>query len=279
MNTNNAWINMCLDILNDGADVTCRGYNIKEILGYRASIPMSKPIVNLTQRKIGYRFMLAEAAWVLSGDNRVLTLKPYSKMVEKFSDDGLSFFGAYGPPVRDQIEYICRAMKKDLYTRQAVISIWRPKPPESKDIPCTLSLQFMVRDYDGLNILHCFANLRSSDAWLGVPYDWFTFSMISAYIAIYLKNVLEENIFLGNLFFYAASEHLYKDAFGYNIKKVSDMLTENNDIDFNYKEIGLYKFDKPDELMWHLKSMAENTIGLGYDWLTELETYLRSKNG
>jgi thymidylate synthase len=148
--------------------------------------------------------MMAEAWWILTGQNKLETIQRYSKQIKEFSDDGIFFMGAYGPKVVDQLPYILDSLVKDPSSRQAVLSIWRERPRSSRDIPCTLTLQFFIRD----SRLHCCANMRSSDIWLGWPYDVFNFSMISKYL-VELLNKDEELISLGNLYFTAGSQHLY----------------------------------------------------------------------
>lgn len=165
---------------------------------------MYAPVVTVAARKLGYKFMAAEAAWILTGDNRVATIAPYSSRIREFSDDGVRFFGAYGPPVRDQLGHVIRALRDDDMSRQAVLTIWRPNPPQTKDVPCTVALQWMIREGQ----LHCFASMRSSDAWLGWPYDVVNFSVISRAVQLELSG-LSSVLFLGNLYLTAASQHLY----------------------------------------------------------------------
>ena len=50
---------------------------------------------------------------------------------------------------------------------------------QHKDIPCTVSLQFLIRE----NKLHLFVNMRSNDVFLGLPHDIFCFTMIQEIIA------------------------------------------------------------------------------------------------
>lgn len=275
METNEAYLELINDVVHKGELVNCRGYDTVELLNQCISIDMKKPLINLTTRKLGYKFACAEAAWVISGDNRVISLEPYSKIIKNFSDDGVFFFGAYGPKVIDQLEYIGRCFKNDLYTRQAVINIWREKPPVSKDIPCTLNLQFIIRN----NELHIITNMRSSDLWLGVPYDLFTFSMIGSYVALYLKQLLKINIQLGTLFLNAVSRHYYKDAFGYTEEHVLELLNEKeHQIDFNYKPLNLDEFDSPLFLKMHLQYLAEEKKGFeDIYFLKELENWWSEK--
>ena len=127
-------------------------------------------------------------------------------MIPEFSDDNVRFYGSYGPKIVDQISYVIDTLAKDDYSRQAVINIWREKPGPSKDIPCTCSLQFILRD-DKLN---CIATMRSSDAWLGWPYDAFNFTCISIYTLLQLMHQHRKTYKLGNLSINAGSQHLYE---------------------------------------------------------------------
>ena len=76
------------------------------------------------------------------------------------------------------------------------------------------------------NRLHCFDTMRSSDIWLGWPYDVFNMSMISRYVLLYLKSIdeiaIDHDIELGNLYLTAGSLHLYEK----NVKKAFQIITE-----------------------------------------------------
>ena len=258
--TNMNWIGLLDVIMTSGHDTSPRGKRTKELLGMKSMIDMNQPVITIKERKLGYKFMAAEAAWIMSGDNRVSTIAPFSKAISSFSDDGLLFFGAYGPRVRDQLGHVVHSLCSDLDSRQAVITIWRPNPRASRDIPCTISCQFMIRD----GRLHCFMNMRSSDAWLGVPYDWFNFSMLSAGVALMLrqKNV---KVTLGALHFYAASQHLYEE----NWDKVEPCL--NGEILGDYAPLNLDAFNDYDHLVNHLWAVAYGTSSSGF--LEELQAW------
>jgi thymidylate synthase len=168
------------------------------------TIDMEHPVLTVRARKLGYKFMAAEAYWIMSGDNRVETIAPYSKEIVNYSDDGVTFFGAYGPKFTEQVQHVVNSLTADNDSRQAVINIWRESPPKSKDIPCTLSLQWLVRE----RRLYCIATMRSSDIHKGLPYDVFNFSMLSQYVRLALK----ENglvVAMGTLTMQLGSSHLY----------------------------------------------------------------------
>lgn len=207
---NRAWQTLLGLLLDRGDERKPRDLLTKEILNVQIAIPMVRPLLTVKSRKLGYRFAAAEAAWILDGDNRLATIHPYAKAMDLFSDDGQVLAGAYGPPLRDQLSYAAQALAKDPATRQAVITLWRPRPGPSKDIPCTISLQWLIRD----KALHCTATMRSSDAWLGLPYDMFVFSCISGYLLSWLLDPQEEFNdevhHLGTLCLNLASSHLYE---------------------------------------------------------------------
>lgn len=204
------WVELLEFVLKFGDKVSPRGIPVAERVALMSTVSMSNPIIFNPKRKLGYRFMAAEAAWILSGDDRVESIAPYSKDISKFSDDGVRFFGAYGPKVKDQVPYAVSALHEDPDSRQAVINIWRENPRKSKDIPCTLSLQFLIRG----GSIHCVASMRSSDLWLGHPYDIFNFSAVSFYVMLELNKIRIENgdqpLVLGKLYLTAGSKHLYE---------------------------------------------------------------------
>ena len=251
--TNMNWQGLLDVIMTHGDQTSPRGKKTKELLGYKSMIDMNQPVITIKERKLGYKFMAAEAAWIMSGDNRVSTIAPYSKAISSFSDDGILFFGAYGPQIRDQLSHVIQTLADDTDSRQAVMTIWRPNPRASKDIPCTISCQFVIRkDY-----LYCFMNMRSSDAWLGVPYDWFNFSMLSAGVALMLRQK-GIHVKLGALHFYAASQHLYEE----NWYKVDACL--NGEILGDYAPFNLDYFNDYDHLVNHLWALASGHVHNGF---------------
>lgn len=255
-----AWLNLLEKIVRDGTEEFPRGKRTKEILGCTTKFDMNKPIITVANRKMGYKFLAAEAWWIASGSNRVDEIKPYSKAIANFSDDGLTFRGAYGPKIMDQLPWVAEQLKNDPSTRQAVLTIWRERPGPSRDYPCTLGAQFILRTCAGQAYLHCHVTMRSSDAWLGVPYDWFNFAMQTAYLIAYMRTAYPEvfnyEIKLGQLTFTAASQHLYEEHFD-----AAKTCTFESDPAFSYEPMdpSFYQSD-PYRFLDHLKSLADRDI-------------------
>lgn len=163
---------------------------------------MLNNILVCEERNPNYKFMVAEWLWIWFGLDDVQTIDRFNSNIKKFSDDGIKMAGAYGPRLVSQEPYVAKVLSNDRETRQAVFTIFSPSPQKSKDIPCTLSLQILVRE----GVVHATVNMRSSDIWLGLPYDFFTFSMfVNVFCSKFMKDCR-----LGSMTFNLASSHLYK---------------------------------------------------------------------
>jgi len=208
MDFSRVWLNAINDILANGDLVSPRGKLTKEIPQRTIEVDMRKPVLRVPDRSLSYKFMVAEAFWILSGDDRVETITPYNSRIADFSDDGERFFGAYGPKIVAQLPYIIEKLQVDEDSRQAGLTIWRECPPQTKDVPCTVAVFFNIRG--GKLNAHVF--MRSSDVWLGVPYDVFNFSMLSHLVCGLLNEhrLTADAVSPGRLFLTAASSHLYE---------------------------------------------------------------------
>ncbi|TXH47715.1 MAG: thymidylate synthase [Desulfurellales bacterium] len=263
LSINNVWTQMLSDVLEHGLRVEPRGIETRELLSYQTRIDMTQPVVTVKNRIEGkfFAFMCAEAAWILSGDNRTVTIEPYSRMIKKFSDDGHYFSGAYGPKIVDQLTYVVDTLVSDPDSRQAVINIWRENPRPTKDYPCTLSIQWLIRD----GYLHCFDTMRSSDVWLGWPFDVFNFSMLTHMLALLIRDrwkrqsIARPPLKIGKLCLTAASQHIYERNFSQAAKCVvhPEPVFELNPLD-------PYVFEDHKEFIAYLWNMAAYLNGDSY---------------
>lgn len=223
--------------------------DILEILAAQSVVDMKYPVVNVPERALSYSFMAAEALWILSGDNRVETIKQYAPSIAAFSDNGVTFFGAYGPKINEQIGHVTQSLAKDRDTRQSVINIWRENPPETKDVPCTLSAQWFIRD----GALHCVDTMRSSDIWLGWPYDVFNFTALSAVIGLRLRDSFDVHVRLGTLYLNAGSQHLYRK----NYDKALACIDRQGPLE-RMAPLDLDTFTSENDFIRHLEEVRDN---------------------
>lgn len=168
---------------------------------------IKNPTLNILKsdiRNLPMRYAVGELLWYLSGSNKLSAIKRYSKAWESLSDDGETVNSAYGYRIGKQFgfnqwEYVKELLKKDPNTRQAIIHIKDASNKPTKDTPCTVSLQFLLRD----GKLNLTTYMRSNDIWLGFPYDVFSFTCLQ----ILMANELDVEI--GEYTHIAGSLHLY----------------------------------------------------------------------
>lgn len=194
-----AWAALLARLYYEGRPAVPRDQPTCELLGVAFTVAdLRQNVLVSDARKLSYRFMVAEWLWIAAGREDVRTISRYNKNIGEFSDDGERFAGAYGPRLTLQEPYLLDSLrKKD--SRQAVAVIWSPNPRPSKDLPCTTTLQMFNRE----GKLHGIVTMRSSDIWLGLPYDFFNFSQIVSGFAGHLD--LEP----GSLTYQLGSSHLY----------------------------------------------------------------------
>ena len=164
----------------------------------------TRNIVSNPIRKMPMRYAVGELAWYLSGSNRVSDIAPFAKKWEEISDDGVHNNSAYGWRIHDkfdfdQWEYAKRLLQEDPSSRQAVIHIKDADNRPTKDTPCTVYLQFLLRD----GKLNLSTHMRSNDIWMGVPYDMFSFTFLQ------MKMAMELGVEIGQYTHYAGSLHIY----------------------------------------------------------------------
>ncbi len=243
-------------VMTRGQESAPRGKRVRELIGEAISFDMRYPIVTKPSRKIGYRFYPAEAAWILMGRKDIQYFRDKNMpFIWQFSDDGFFYDGAYGPPVVEQLSYVCDMLSDDPDTRQAVMTIWRPNPRPSRDIPCTLSYQFIARD----GMLHCIQSMRSSDVWLGYPYDAFNAAMLTTYIILLLRERAKrgrKDLKLGYHTLMVGSQHIYEPQWQSALDFVYD-----NDV-ATYAPIDPSKFETPQSLINYLDLMASKPDGV-----------------
>lgn len=224
-----AWPRLLADVLARGREVSPRGMRTLELPQHTVEVDARRPVLLVPERRLSYQFMAAEAYWILSGSDLLADIMPWGeKTVARFSDDGVRFFGAYGPKVVGQLDYVVAKLLEDPDSRQAGLTIWRESPPKTKDVPCTVAMFFSLRGGPRGTLPTGFAKaigaplrletnvfMRSNDVWLGTPYDAFNFSMVAHLVCARLNQALGRSdgrpIEPSVVRLTAASSHLYKD--------------------------------------------------------------------
>ena len=193
------WVELLHQLLHKGVSSDPRGLGTVEHLGVSLRIKHSQfNILKHQERGLNYKFMVAEWLWIMNGTNDLECIARYNSEIRKFSDDGTFLAGAYGPRLIHQLNWLFMKLS-ELDTRQGVVTIWTTTPQPSKDIPCTVALQFLPRR----DKIHLIVTMRSSDVWLGLPYDFFVFSQLLNCVCGVMKRIR------GFVQFNLGSSHLY----------------------------------------------------------------------
>ena len=188
-NFTEAYVDLCKQIRDNTQHVSSpRGMKIKENLGvqFRIMNPRDR-LPRVAARNFSLAYFVAETLWYLNADDSTEWISYYAPFWSNISDNNKTANSAYGarifkthPRIGNgnivQWDYVKEELRKDPDSRRAVIHIRTPSDSiiESKDVPCTLSLQFFIRE----NKLHLHVSMRSSDIILGLAYDVPAFTTI-----------------------------------------------------------------------------------------------------
>jgi thymidylate synthase len=195
-----------LALMEHGTPVTAtRGANT-ELIGVQLELEKPRARLSRTETRGRPFSALGEFLWYLTEDNRLDFILPYIPAYKEDSDDGMTVHGGYGPRIfgqrgNDQLENAISQLKTSPTSRRAVIQIFdaEDNAKRHKEVPCTTTLQFLLRE----GRLHLITTMRSNDAYLGLPHDVFCFTMLQEMVA----RILGAD--LGSYRHFVASMHLY----------------------------------------------------------------------
>lgn len=183
--------------------VSPRGMQIKENIGVVAKLTDARNcVITLKDRKLNYAFAAIEKLEYLSGHTDPNRLVFYNSNFENYRSEYGLFDGAYPERLGYWYRHIYNLLKSDPDTRQAVMTIYGVQDRhKSKDIPCTLSFQFLIRE----GKLNMIATMRSNDLLWGFPYDTSGFCFIQEALAACL------GVEVGSYELHAGSLHIYTE--------------------------------------------------------------------
>jgi thymidylate synthase len=163
-----------------------RGKNA-ELAGVLLQLTNPRARISRTEKKGHIFSCLGELFWYLAGADDLDFITYYVERYAENSDDGRTIFGAYGPRLfkmhgqHDQLKNVIDLLRRKPTSRRAVIQLFDAEDiaEDRVEVPCTCTLQFLVRD----NRVLMFTNMRSNDAFFGLPHDIFAFTMIQEIVA------------------------------------------------------------------------------------------------
>jgi thymidylate synthase len=141
-------------------------------------------------RKTFPKSAAAEVAWYLSGVQDVTWMRQHAPFWDKFVEaDGKTIKSAYGYRWRehfgrDQIQLAIDALRANSSDRRVYVSAWDPSEDGlgadgQRNVPCPVAFNFHVQGGE----LHSTMTLRSSDLFVGLPYDVMGHALLMATMA------------------------------------------------------------------------------------------------
>ena len=125
----------------------------RELIGVTLELSNPRSRLSVTESRGLVFSCLGEFLWYASGSNALDHIQYYIPRYDEFSDDGAILNGAYGPRLfaggsDSQVATVVELLRRKPSSRQAVLQIFGAEDllKESKDIPCTCILQFLVRE-------------------------------------------------------------------------------------------------------------------------------------
>lgn len=231
----NTYLSLVSEILKEGSERQDRtGTGTLSSFGKQIKFDLSHNVPLLSTKYVPWKTCIKELLWFLKGqtDSNILseqgvTIWNGNTSREFLDSRGLSHlpvgdigagygfqwrhFGAeytdclsdYNDKGFDQIEFVINELKTNPHSRRIFMSAWNPAFMHKMALPpCHVSCQFYVNDS---NELSCHMYQRSADVFLGLPFNIFSYSVLTYYLAkICGMKPKELIISLGDC-------HLYKD--------------------------------------------------------------------
>lgn len=219
LDINDIYHELTRDLIFRGKLIVTRGLVTNELVNVELELanPRARFVTHQT-RKMSMKYFVGELCFYLSGSTSLNFIAHYGPFWKQVSDDGATVNSAYGArmfgrPGTHMLShptpfwYAMDLLIADMHSRKAVVPIYAAEDSRpSKDNPCTMHMQFLIRD----NRLDLHVFMRSNDVWLGVPYDvaFFTIAQEIAWVHLRARYPYLE---LGSYFHHAMSLHVYAE--------------------------------------------------------------------
>jgi len=216
----NQYLTFLKHILKEGKPKTDRtGTGTISTFGYQMRFDLSEGFPLLTTKKVHFKSVLHELLWFISGDTNIRPLVlngvriwnewPYenfknhqsyqgetlNEFIERIKNDEAfaQVHGDLGPvygrqwrhfegkdQAVDQLKWVLEEMKTNPDSRRLIVNSWNPPLIDQMALPpCHMMFHFYIND----GALSCQLYQRSADAFLGVPFNIASYSLLTMMIA------------------------------------------------------------------------------------------------
>ena len=189
------------------------GVGTLSTFGYQTRFDLSRGFPLITTKKIHLKSVIYELLWFINGDSNIDFLKKNGVSIwDEWADASGNLGRIYGVQWRswkkndnlhvDQLKNLMESLQNNPDSRRHIVSAWNAGEIDEMALPpCHCLFQF----YLAKNKLSCQLYQRSADAFLGVPFNIASYSLLVHMIAHVLNYQVGEFIYtVGDL-------HLYKN--------------------------------------------------------------------
>jgi thymidylate synthase len=203
-------------LLNDSGRISASKGGFSEQTGLLIELTNPRARLSRSEGRGKLFSALGELMWYLTGTNQTSFITYYMPGYPINPGEEERIESAYGPKIYGsgeyaQIERVVSLLKAKPTSRKAVVQLFGAhdlsavaeavaKSQAVPEAPCTCSVQFLVRQ-GRLNVI---VNMRSNDAYMGLPHDVFSFTMIQEIVARRL------GVEVGTYKHFVGSMHLYE---------------------------------------------------------------------
>ena len=262
-NATDAFMQILSDLRNYGKQITIKSNpaNVSptiEVLDY--VITIARPWLRenyVVERKWSSKAAFAEFCWYMTGNRNIDIIAKYipgwTKFVDNYPTNRLAVSN-YGAIWKDQIPALIKHLKTEPDTRRGCIQIYDSQQPNKyvcRDMPCTLSLDFNIRD----DKLYMTTFMRSNDVVFGFCNDVFAFTMLQELIAN------ELGVEMGSYTHHAVSMHIYEKHFNL-LDNIGELTMQHT-----FDKVDL-KADNTYSTFWQDKQLFE-AFGVDYNWFAK----------
>jgi len=186
------YLDFLLRILAEGEEKGDRtGTGTISVFGHQMRFDLSDGLPAVTTKKVHWPSVIHELLWFLSGDTNVGYLQDNKVRIwNEWVDEKGELGPVYGKQWRkweaddgrviDQIEVAINQIRGNPNSRRIIVSAWNVGELEEMALmPCHAFFQFYVND----GKLSCQLYQRSADAFLGVPFNISSYSLLTCMIA------------------------------------------------------------------------------------------------
>lgn len=186
------YLNFINHIKTNGVEKKDRtGVGTLSIFSYEMRFDLNQGFPLLTTKKLHTKSIIYELLWMLSGDTNIKYLNDHGVTIwDEWANKKGDLGPVYGKQWRawqtidgraiDQISNVIKQIKTNSNSRRLIVSCWNVGELEKMALqPCHILFQFYVAN----NKLSCKLTQRSADAFLGVPFNIASYSLLTHMVA------------------------------------------------------------------------------------------------